>query len=93
MHQAQYPTLSRMARDYLAVQGSAVPSERAFSSGALTSTRRRNRLTPELFEALQMLKSAYRNGLIGAARDAEAHIADGNEAVEVDGDVNFAKND
>jgi hypothetical protein len=90
MHQAQYPTLSRMARDYLAVQGSAVPSERAFSSGALTSTRCRNRLTLELFEALQMLKSAYRSGLVGAARDAEAHVADAIEAVEPADD---AKND
>ena len=40
-HQSQYPMLSRIARDYLAVQGSVVPSEPAFSSGALTSTRRR----------------------------------------------------
>lgn len=79
-HKSQYPTLSRMARDYLAVQGSAVPSERAFSSGALTSTRRRNRLTPELFEALQMLKSAYRTGLVGAAQDAEVHVAGGIDA-------------
>jgi hypothetical protein len=86
-HQFQYPTLSRIARDYLAVQGSSVPSERAFSSGALTSTRRRNRLTPELFEALQMLKSAYRNGLVGAARDAEAHVTHEIEAVEMVGDT------
>jgi len=37
-----------MARDYLAIQGSSVPSERAFSSGALTGTSLRNRLTPEI---------------------------------------------
>ena len=76
-----------MARDYLAVQGSAVLSERAFSSSALTATRRRNRLTPELFEALQMLKSAYRNGVVGAVQDAEAHVASVTvdvEAVEDD---------
>jgi hypothetical protein len=40
---------------------------------------------PELFEALQMLKSAYRNGLIGAALDVEAHVAHAIEAVEMVG--------
>ena len=63
-----------MARDYLAIQGSSVPSERAFSGGGLTGTRLRGRLTPELFEALQILKSAYRNGHIKAAEQASAAI-------------------
>ena len=70
----QYPTLSRIARDYLAIQGSSVPSERAFSSGSLTATARRNRLKGDIFEALQILKSGYRNGHIGAAAEAERHI-------------------
>jgi hypothetical protein len=52
-----------------------VPSEQAFSNGALTSTRRRNRLKPSTFEALQILKGAYRNGHIKALVDAEAHVA------------------
>ena len=86
-HQSQYPMLSRVVQDYLAVQGSAVPSEHAFSSGALTFTRCRNRLMPELFEALQMLKSAYRNGLVGAAQDAEAHVAHALEAVKMIGNA------
>jgi hypothetical protein len=63
-----------MARDYLAIQGSSVPSERAFSSGGLTDTSRRNRLTPAAFEALQILKSSYRNHHISAAHDAEGRI-------------------
>jgi hypothetical protein len=63
-----------MARDYLAIQGSAVPSERAFSSGGLTATARRNRLSGEVFEALQILKSGYRNGHICASQQAEAHF-------------------
>jgi hypothetical protein len=67
-----YPTLSRMARDYLAIQGSSMPSERAFSSGGITDHSRRNRLTPEVFEALQLLKSAYRNGHIKVAAEAAA---------------------
>ena len=63
-----------MARDYLAIQGSAVASERAFSSGGLTATARRNRLSGDIFEALQILKSGYRNGHIRASEQAEAHI-------------------
>jgi hypothetical protein len=63
-----------MARDYLAIQGSSVPSERAFSSGGLTGTSLRNRLSPAIFEALQILKSAYRNGHISAAQEAKGHI-------------------
>jgi hypothetical protein len=60
-----------MARDYLAIQGSAAPSERAFSQGGLTDTKRRNRLSNTAFEALQILKSAYRNGHIRASEQAE----------------------
>jgi hypothetical protein len=42
--------------DYLPIQASAVPCERVFSSAGETSTKRRNRMKPELMEALQMLK-------------------------------------
>ena len=48
-----------MARDYIAIQGSATASERAFSSGGITGASHRSRLTTEIFEALQILKSAY----------------------------------
>jgi len=63
-----------MARDYLAIQGSSVPSEQAFSSGGLTGTSLRNHLSPATFEALQILKSAYRNGHISTAQEAKGHI-------------------
>lgn len=66
----QYPILSRIAKDYLAIQGSAVSSERAFSSSGITTTARRNRLLPETIEALQLLKSGYREGHISAAGEA-----------------------
>ncbi|KAJ6566581.1 hypothetical protein B0H19DRAFT_1025254 [Mycena capillaripes] len=45
-----------MARDYLAIQGSATPAERAFSSGSLTDTKLRNSLSTSLFGTLQLLK-------------------------------------
>ena len=63
-----------MAWDYLAIQGSATPSECAFSSGSLTGTKYRNRLNGAVFESLQLLKSAYHNGHISTASDAKQHI-------------------
>ena len=70
----QYPTLARIAKDYLAIQGSAVSSECAFSSSALTATARRNCLLPDTFGKLQLLKSAYREGHISAAGEAELAV-------------------
>lgn len=62
-----------MARDYLPIQGSATPSERAFSNASLTDSKQRNRLTTEVFEALQNLKSMYRNGHMSATAEALRH--------------------
>jgi len=73
-HTTHYPVLSSMARDFLAIQGSAAPSERAFSSGSLTDTKQRNRISPALFEAIQILKSAYHNGHISAGDVAEGRF-------------------
>ena len=74
-HQAlRYPTLMRMACDYLAIQGSATLSECAFSSGRIMDTAHHNCLSPKLFEALQMLKSAYHNGHIKASHQAAQHV-------------------
>jgi hypothetical protein len=62
-----------MARDYLPIQGSSTPSERAFSNASLTDSKHRNRLAPDTFEALQILKSAYRNGHLSASAEAEKY--------------------
>jgi hAT family C-terminal dimerisation region len=40
---------------------SSVSSERAFSQGAITITKRRNRLKGDIVEALQCLKSGIKN--------------------------------
>lgn len=48
--------------DIIPIQGSSVPCERVFSSGAETDTRRRNRISHELMEALQMLKFTLKRG-------------------------------
>jgi hypothetical protein len=51
-----------MAMDYLPIQASAVPCERIFSSSGETDTKRRNRISPPLMEALQMLKLYLKKG-------------------------------
>ena len=55
-----FPTLFKIAMDYLPIQASSVPSERVFSSSAETDTKKRNRIHPILMEALQMLKFALK---------------------------------
>jgi hypothetical protein len=42
--------------DILPIQASSVPCERVFSSSKETTTARRNKLNPQLVEALQVLK-------------------------------------
>jgi hypothetical protein len=66
--------MSKIAKDYLAIQGSSVASERTFSSSGITATPRRNCLAPETFGALQLLKSAYRQGHISATSQAELAV-------------------
>lgn len=68
-----FPTLARIARDYLAIQGSSVASERAFSSGGLTDTLQRNRMQPFLFGRVQILKHAYKTHVLDASVEASAH--------------------
>jgi len=52
----EFPTLFSMAMDYLPIQATSVPCERVFSSAKDTDTAKRNRISPVLMEALQMLK-------------------------------------
>jgi len=46
--------------DILPAQASAVPCERVFSSSKETCTLRRSRLSPQLMEALQVLKFSFK---------------------------------
>ena len=63
-----------MAYNYPAIQGSATPSEQAFLGARITGTPNCNCLSVTSFEALQLLKSAYRNEHIAAADDAAKHL-------------------
>ena len=74
-HAFHYPTLARVARDYLAIQGSVVKCERAFSSSGQTITDRRNSLNPQAVGSLQILKSAYANHYISADEEARRHAS------------------
>ena len=56
MHQHTFLTIFCIAMDYLPIQASAVPCERVFSSSTETDTKKRNRISPALMEALQVLK-------------------------------------
>ena len=59
-NQSQFPTLAKMARDYLAMQASSVPSERGFSKSGLTVSNLRNRLNPETVRYLMCLQSWFK---------------------------------
>ncbi|CAG8818058.1 23376_t:CDS:2, partial [Dentiscutata erythropus] len=53
----RFPTLATMAHNYLAIQGTSVPCEEAFSVAARTITKVRSCLLPETAQALLCLKS------------------------------------
>ena len=64
LNATRYPVWSSLALDYLPIMASSVSSERAFSSAGITINKRRNRLGPDLVEALQFLKCWFRRDLI-----------------------------
>ena len=84
-----------MALDYLPAQTSSVPSERAFSSSAETDTRRRNRITPELMEKLQMLKYMLKRAQLdftGGWKCDEKDLELENECIDAQVEVLTADN-
>ena len=90
-HSTQYPILARMTWDYLAIQGSATPSEHSFLNVSLTDSKQRNQLAPDTFKALQVLKSTYCNGHLSASAEAQNYYqtvmsALGGEDLNVDAD-------
>lgn len=60
-NKSKYPGLASMAMDYLAAQGTAIASERMFSSGKHTVSDTRCSLSSETIRALQCLKSWLKN--------------------------------
>lgn len=56
-HKEAFPSLSEMAKDYLAIQSTSVSCEQAFSIAGLTVSKLRNRLDPKTSRTLLCLKS------------------------------------
>ena len=65
----RYSGLVQMARDYLVVQATSVPSERMFSTAKHTISPTRNRLSPERARASICLKMWYEAGIIEDTAD------------------------
>jgi hypothetical protein len=63
-HTIVYPTLVRMAQDYLTICSSSMASEWQFYSACHIGTNFRNCLTPTMFKAVQLLKGGYKAGVI-----------------------------
>lgn len=55
----EFPNLSKMAQDYLSIQGGSVPVERDFSMGTHLVTPTRCSLNPETIRACMCLKSWF----------------------------------
>jgi hAT family C-terminal dimerisation region len=64
MRENRYPHLFMVAMTVLAIPATSVPSERVFSSSGRTDTAARNRLSPFMMEALQVLKFNQRNKVL-----------------------------
>jgi hypothetical protein len=86
MNAHRYPVWASLARDYLAVMSSSVFSERAFSSAGITISKRRNRLKPDIVEALQVLKCMIRRDLIFRKAALVDDEGDSDDEGEEDGD-------
>ncbi|CAL9691797.1 unnamed protein product [Knipowitschia caucasica] len=55
-NQSKYPHIAKLARYYLAVPGSSVPSERVFSTAGDIVTAKRSTLSPDNVDILVFLK-------------------------------------
>ena len=63
VHEMEYPVVSKMARDYLSIQATSVPSEQAFSVAGNTISKTRNCLLPETARACLCMKSWITNNI------------------------------
>lgn len=62
-----YPTLGRIALDFLPCQASSVPCKRLFSASKQVATDRHARLGSQHFKELQLMKFAWRHNVIDIA--------------------------
>ncbi|KZV91117.1 hypothetical protein EXIGLDRAFT_562179, partial [Exidia glandulosa HHB12029] len=62
-HELDFPILSRMARDFLAIPASSVSVERLFSAAGLLTTRERSSLSADTIRECMCTKMWIRQGL------------------------------
>jgi hAT family C-terminal dimerisation region len=82
LHPYFYPTLRRIAIDYLPCQASSVPCERLFSAGDEIATKRHAQLGAARFEELQVMKFAWRNNIGDLAAWNSAQVEEVDEMKE-----------
>jgi hAT family C-terminal dimerisation region len=56
-HKIQYPILQKIAKDYLCIPATSVPSEQAFSKSGELISKKRNRLGDKAIEGCMCLNS------------------------------------
>ena len=74
MNATRFPDLLTLARRFLAVAGSSVPSEVVFSAAGVLLTKRRNALNPSNVDAQIFLR---KNHLLKSARSQPSTIEKG----------------
>jgi hypothetical protein len=81
VHQQEYPILSSIAKDYLIIQATSVPSEQAFSIAGNMISQTRNQLNSDTSRAILCLKSWIENDI-----GAELYISSYNNIDDYDDD-------
>ena len=89
MNRSRLPTWASLAFDYLAIMGSSVSSERAFSAAGITISKRRNRLKADIVEALKLLKCMYVKDLIYREPAPTSVLEDELEVLDDNGDPDW----
>jgi len=64
INHSQFPNLSNMARDYLAIPATSVPSEESFSLGKNLITDKRNHLAGKMVRICMCLKLWWSGKLV-----------------------------
>lgn len=78
-----FPCLAKMARDYLAIPGTSVPSERRFSASGDMISPKRNRLAADTIRATMCLHDWWKVDYAKETRDwLQTELADDEDEIE-----------